>query len=459
MHHVVPSLSQSPPTRIAFLSEHASPLALLGGADAGGQNVYVDEVSRHLAARGFQVDVFTRRDSATLPQVVPLAEGVRVIHLTAGPARFLPKDDLWPHMPAFHDALLRFAARAGVRYDLIHGNFWMAGWVAAQLGQRLGAPAVQIFHALGKTKQREQGSADTSPSGRIGIEREIIQTVDRIIAQCPAERAELVEDYGANGRKIALIPSAVDVEMFRPAPRLEARRRIGLDGSGPVIAYVGRMLPRKDVRTVVRALAALRNAARTADDPGARARLLIVGGETADPDPVATPEIGVLQRLAAELDVSDQVIFTGARQRDQLRYYYGASDVVVTTPWYEPFGLTPLEAMACGRPVIGARVGGIAYTVVDGETGYLAPPRDPAALAGRIRQLLAHPALAARMGRAARNRVEREFTWSQVAEHTAALYESLLASRTRRHPLAGSRARIAAASQFIASSDSIYTEA
>ena len=459
MSHTIRSvIDRRHPVTVAFLSEHASPLALLGGADAGGQNVYVDEVSRHLAARGFRVDVFTRRDSPALPEVVPLAEGVRVVHLTAGPARFLPKDDLWPHMPAFHDALLRFAARDGVRYDLIHGNFWMSGWVAGRLGQRLGVPAVQIFHAMGSTKQREQGSADTSPSCRIGVEREIIRTVDRIIAQCPAERAELARDYGADARKIALIPSAVDVEMFRPTPRMEARRRIGIECSGPVIAYVGRMLPRKDVRTIIRALAALREAAQTADDPGLRARLLIVGGETADPDPDATPEIGVLRRLAAELGVSDHVIFTGARQRDQLRHYYGASDVVVTTPWYEPFGLTPLEAMACGRPVIGSRVGGIAYTVVDGETGYLTPPRDPLALAARMRRLLTHPALAARMGRAARTRVEREFTWPQVAERTADLYASLLAPQMGRHLLASPRARIAAAN-LITSSDSIFTEA
>ena len=455
MSHRILPISQ--PVRVALLSEHASPLALLGGVDAGGQNVYVDEVSRHLAARGFLVDVFTRRDSAAPPEVVPLAEGVRVVHLNAGPARFLPKDDLWRHMGAFHDALLCFAAREGVRYDVIHGNFWMSGWVASRLGQRLGVPAVQIFHAMGKTKQREQGAADTSPSCRIGVEEEIIQTVDRIIAQCPSERAELVEDYGADARKIALIPSAVDVEMFRPTPRMEARRRIGLNAAGPVIAYIGRMLPRKDVRTVVRALAALRASAQTADDSGAQARLLIVGGETSDPDPEATPEIGVLRRLAAELGVSEQVIFTGNRQRETLRHYYGASDVVVTTPWYEPFGLTPLEAMACGRPVIGARVGGIAFTVVDGETGYLVPPRDPAALAGRIHHLLTHPALASRMGRAARNRVEREFTWMQVAERTAALYESLLTPRARRRAPAGARSRVAAAN-LIASSDSIFSE-
>ena len=431
--------------RIAFLSEHASPLALLGGTDAGGQNVYVDEMSRHLAALGFRVDVFTRRDSADVPEVVPVAPGVRVVHLDAGPARFVPKDALWPYMPAFRDAVLDFAARDGIRYALAHGNFWMSGWAAAELGERLRMPVVQIFHAMGRTKLREQGRADTSPECRIVVEHDIIRRVDRLIAQCPSERDELAHDYDADARKIALIPSAVDISMFSPVDRAQARRRIGLDGSGPVIAYIGRMLPRKDVRNVVRALAALREMTPGGAGPGRDARLLVVGGETVEPDPHATPEIGELRRLAAELGVLDRIVFMGKRQRDVLRDYYGASDVVVTTPWYEPFGLTPLEAMACGRPVIGSRVGGIAFTVVDGKTGHLVPPRDPQALAARLHDLLTRPAVAIRMGNAARARVEREFTWPQVALRTAALYEALIigrraARRPTRAP--GSQARI-----------------
>ncbi|HEX5439403.1 MAG TPA: glycosyltransferase, partial [Ktedonobacterales bacterium] len=243
-----------PPLRVAFLSEHASPLALLGGEDAGGQNVYVDAVSRQVASQGIHVDVFTRRDSPRLAEVVPLAPGVRVIHLDAGPPHTVPKDDLWPRMGEFEEAFLRFTGRHRIRYALLHGNFWMSGWVAARLGQRLGIPVAQIFHAMGKTKQREQGSADTSPACRVAVEREIVQRVDRLIAQCPSERDELVHDYGADPHKVALIPSAVDVSLFTPIPREEARRRIGLDVKGSVIAYIGRMLPRKDIRNVVQAL-------------------------------------------------------------------------------------------------------------------------------------------------------------------------------------------------------------
>ncbi|HEX6293274.1 MAG TPA: glycosyltransferase [Herpetosiphonaceae bacterium] len=422
------------PIRIAFLSEHASPVALLGSTDAGGQNVYVDELSRNLGQLGYAVDVFTRRESADAPAVIEWAPGVRVINLLAGAARVLPKDDLWPLMPAFRDALLDFMACDGGHYDLIHGNFWMSGWVAADLRDRLGVPAVQIFHAMGKTKRRHQGSADTSPPERIEVELDVVRRVDRLIAQCPSERAELIDDYGAEPRTVAIVPSAVNVERFRPVPQAEARRRVGLSERDCVIAYIGRMLPRKDPHNIVRAVALL---ARRTDLP---IKLLLVGGESAEPDPAVTPEIGVLRQLAAELGIAALLHFAGQRQPDVLRDYYSAGDVMVTTPWYEPYGLTPLEAMACGRPVIGAAVGGIAFTVAHGTTGFLVPPRDPEALAQRLEQLLTSPELRAEMGRAARLRVEHEFTWPVVAQRTAALYEMLLEQRTKNKELSVQRA-------------------
>jgi glycosyltransferase involved in cell wall biosynthesis len=409
-----------PAPRIAFISEHASPVALLGSVDAGGQNVYVDEVSRNLARLGYRVDIFTRRDAADAQRVIDWAPGVRIVNIDAGPNRYLLKDDLWPHMPEFRDNILRFMAVDGASYDLLHGNFWMSGWVAAELRERLGIPAVQIFHATGKTKRRYQADADTSPRGRIDAELDVMRRVDRIIAQCPAEEDELINDYGCDPRRIAVIPSAVNIERYRPERQAEARQRIGIEGDELVVAYIGRMLPRKDPRNIVRAIA------RLVYDDDLPVRLLLVGGETREPDPTATPEIGELQRLASELGVSDHLHFTGKRQPDELRWYYSAADVAVTTPWYEPFGLTPLEAMACGTPVIGSAVGGITFTVADGETGYLVPTRDPAALATQLSRLLRQPALRWQMGRAARARIECEFTWGRVGRRTANLYESLL---------------------------------
>jgi glycosyltransferase involved in cell wall biosynthesis len=302
----------------------------------------------------------------------------------------------------------------------------MSGWVAAELRSRWRVPAVHIFHATGVTKLREQGAADTSPLERIEVETGVVRSVDRLIAQCPAERDELLADYGARADQIALIPSAVDTDRFRLVDKQVARGALGIDKASEIIVYVGRLVPRKDVRNVVHALARLK-ARRIASGVATMPVLIIVGGETEQPDPVATPEIGVLSSLAAELDVLDQVRFVGCKQPNELHLWYAAADVAVTTPWYEPFGLTPLEAMAGGAPVIGSRVGGIAFTIVDGETGYLVPPRDPEALCSRLDDVLRDPKQQLRMGQAGRARVIRSFTWRQVAACTAALYDALLA--------------------------------
>ena len=418
--------------KIAFLSEHASPLALRGGEDAGGQNVYVDEVSRNLVQYGYRVDIFTRRDDAQLPEVINWAPGVRIVNLSAGPAHFLAKDELWRYMPNFRDALLRFVEREEVRYDLLHGNFWMSGWVATQLSEALRIPTVQIFHAMGKTKRLHQGSMDTSPSERIAIETQIIHDADRLIAQCPSDFAELTADYQADPHKIVVIPSAVNIEVFHPVEKQDARLYAGVDSDDFVVVYVGRMLPRKDVRNVVRGVAQLiQLCMEQKQEAVAKIKLLLIGGETADADISQTPEIGELQRLVMQLGIEKHVHFVGKRQQDTLCYYYSAGDVAVTTPWYEPFGLTPLEGMACGRPVIGSAVGGITYTLADGETGFLVPPRDPASLAQRLFQLLCEPELRASMGKAARARVEREFTWATVARRTSQLYETVLAEQKK----------------------------
>ncbi len=406
--------------RVAMLSEHASPIAVLGSEDSGGQNVYVAEVSRQVAALGYKVDVFTRLASDDAPQVVEWADGVRVVNLRAGPAQFLKKDEIWPYMPRFRDSFLRFTRQQRLRYDLIHSNFWMSGWVAAELRAILDLPVVHIFHALGKVKRLYQGRADTSPDERVTVEYQIINEVDRIIAQCPAEVDELRELYDADPDKIRIIPSAVNTEIFRPVPRERARRFLDLPLDEKVIVYVGRVLPRKGIDNAIRGFAQMVH--RT----GMAARMLVVGGETEDADPTLTPEIGRLSQLAAELGVGEMVHFTGKRPQRLLKLYYSAADVSVTTPWYEPFGLTPLESMACGTPVIGSTVGGIQFTVVDGETGFQVAARDPAALADRMARILSDPALRARMAKKARERVLKYFTWGRVAQRVAGLYDEVL---------------------------------
>ncbi|HKY33648.1 MAG TPA: glycosyltransferase family 1 protein [Candidatus Polarisedimenticolia bacterium] len=407
--------------RIGLISEHASPLAVAGGVDSGGQNVYVAQVARHVASLGHTVDVFTRRDAAGLPGVVPFCQGVRVVHLDAGPPRFVPKEKLLPHIPGFTQELLGFARRSR-GYDLLHANFFMSGLAAAEIKRRTGTPFVITFHALGRVRLLHQASADRFPPERLEIEDRIAREADRVIAECPQDRDDLLRHYGADPRSISVVPCGFDPREFRPEDRRAARARLGLEPAAPLLLQLGRLVPRKGIDTVIQALGRLAGT-------GLPARLLVVGGDSDVPDAGATPELARLRAVARKEGVQDRVQFTGRRGRETLRWYYSAADVFVTTPWYEPFGITPLEAMACGTPVIGARVGGIQYTVVHGRTGLLVPPRDPEAVAASARELLTRPSLRARLGRAGLARVRARFTWRRVARALERIYAVAAARR------------------------------
>ena len=410
------------PLRIALISEHASPLAVIGGVDAGGQNIYVRNVARCLAQAGHQVDVLTRRDDPGLLATVDVRPGMRVLHLPAGPPRFVPKEQLLQHMPAFADAA-RELFQNSVDYDIVHANFFMSGLVGLRLKELFGVPLAMTFHALGLVRQEHQGPDDGFPPMRVEIERCIVRNADRLIAECPQDALDLRRLYGARRDSISTVPCGVDPAEFPLTCRATARRALGLRDDEFVILQLGRMVPRKGVDNVIRALALLPRELR--------ARVLVVGGESPDPDPKLTPEIGRLQALADALGVGARVTFTGQRRRQDLPDCYGAADVFVTTPWYEPFGITPLEAMACGVPVVGSAVGGIKHSVVDGVTGFLVPPRHPAALAERLRQLHASPWLRQAMGRSGVRRVLANFTWDRVAADLADIYESICAAHPR----------------------------
>jgi D-inositol-3-phosphate glycosyltransferase len=414
------------PQRIAVISDHASPLATVGGIDSGGQNIYVAAIARHLASLGHRVDVFTRREQPDQPEIVEWMPGVRVIHVPAGPPVYVRKEEILPVMPEFAAFVQRFAANEG--YDLVHANFFMSGLVASQLKQALGLPFVVTFHALGLVRRLHQGAADEFPPRRIAIEREVMRDADAIIAECPEDRDHLVSLYDADPRKVVVIPCGFATEEFWPIAPGFARRALGLPSDVPLLLSVGRLVPRKGVDNVIRGLGILVHRL------GVPARLLVVGGNSDIADAATTPEIGRLRALAMEEGVADRVTFTGRRPREVLKLYYSAADAFVTTPWYEPFGMTPIEAMACGTPVVGSSVGGIKYSVLDGGTGFLVPPNDAAALADRVQKLCCSPRLAERLAVAAVNRAYGLFRWERVTEQLAKLYADVQRTAPRLEP-------------------------
>jgi glycosyltransferase involved in cell wall biosynthesis len=394
--------------RIALISEHANPLAALGGADAGGQNVHVAALAEGLARRGHDVVVHTRRDSPGAPTTT-IGPGGYVVHLVpAGPPSDVPKDELLPHMPAFAAYLRRLWSGPAGAPDLVHAHFWMSGLAAVEATRGSGLPVLQTFHALGSVKRRQQGVRDTSPLGRVETETRLCSEVDGVVATCRDEVREL-EQLGLAPGRATVIPCGVDLELFpaTPAPRHDRHH----------VLVIGRLVMRKGVGNVLEALAELPDAELTVAG-GPRRRAL-----EADPEAIR------LMRLADDLGIADRVRFLGGVSREEVPRLMAAADVVVSVPWYEPFGIVPLEAMASGRPVLGSAVGGLLDTVLPGVTGELVPPRRPDLLAAMLRRLLDDPDRRRELGRAGRERVETHYSWDHVVCRHEQVYADVLDAR------------------------------
>ena len=394
--------------RVAMVSEHASPLAALGGVDAGGQNVHVASLALELGHRGIDVVVHTRRDDAHAPRRVALAPLVDVDHVDAGPPEPIPNpiDTLLPYMDEFAEDLAR--CWSADPPDLVHAHFWMSGRAALAAARPLGIPVVQTFHALGVVKRRHHGPKDTSPPGRIPEEKRIIRDADAIVATCSDEVFELAR-LGADLERVRVVPCGVDLDLFTPEGESEPRTS-GLQR----LVVVSRLVERKGIGTVISALA---------DVPAAE--LVIAGGRPlADLD--EDPEARRLRRLAEDVGVADRVVFRGRVEHGAIPALLRSADVTVSTPWYEPFGITPLEAMACGVPVVASAVGGLIDTVVDGATGVHVPPRRPDRLAEALRGLLADEPLRRRLGAAGVVRARSRYSWRRVADQTLECYLPLV---------------------------------
>jgi D-inositol-3-phosphate glycosyltransferase len=407
--------------RIAMLSVHTCPLAVLGGKETGGMNVYVRELSRELGRMGVEVDIFTRSQNPTIARVVPMADSVRVVHLAAGPEAPLPREHVHDHLEEFVDGVEAWRITRDVDYDLIHAHYWLSGVVGLTLRERWAVPMLQMFHTLGDLKNRvARRAADLEPAVRLDEEARVIASAERLVAASVAERAYLVRHAGADPERIAVVPCGVDTELFTPGDAGDARRALGLSGD-PLILYVGRLAPIKGLETLLDAIAVLARRGR-------HVRLAVVGGE-AD-EPLDGHEAGLRARIAA-LGIGDLVSFVGPQPQDSLRTHYVAADVTVLPSHYESFGMVALEAMACGSAVVASRVGGLTTTVRDGVTGFLVSEGDVNALAGRLETLLGDPDLRWRLGREG-VRWAAQHRWPCVAEAICREY-ALLDSRARTH--------------------------
>lgn len=401
--------------RYALISVHGNPAAKIGQDGAGGQNVYVRSLGLALAEQGCQIDMFTRREHPNQPDIIEHAPGCRTISLTAGPAEFIHRDQLFEHLPAFVNAWIAFQQESGDVYKLIHTNYWLSGWVGLQLRSRLGLPQVHTYHSIGKVKYQAMGDLPEIAQTRLATEWACLEQTNCVIATSPQEAADLRQLVSEQGR-IEVIPCGIDTKHFAKMSRTTARSLLGIDAGTNLVLYVGRFDPRKGIETLIEACSQL----------PPNTHLQLVGGNRENGSDRSEQER--LAALVNKLHLGHRITFAGQVPQEYLPAYYAAADVCVVPSYYEPFGLVALEAMAAGTPVVASNVGGLQYSIEHGKTGLLVPPRDPHALADAIESILVHRSRSRALGEAGWKRVQSQFSHTSVAGKIYQLYQSLVQS-------------------------------
>jgi D-inositol-3-phosphate glycosyltransferase len=416
--------------RIAMISYHTCPLATLGGKDTGGMNVYVRDLTRSLGRARIKVDVFTRSQDEHVPHVLhDLGYGNRVVHVPAGPEVPLPKQELSAYLPQFVSGIRDFARIKGNHYDLIHSHYWMSGLAGLELKAAWGIPLAHMFHTLGQMKNRvAQSPAEMEGDYRIQGERQVLREADRIVAATPAELAQLQWLYQAQTSKIEVIPPGVDTGRFYPIPNDEAKEFIGVPPEDQMLLFVGRIEPLKGLDVLIEAIGRY---CRERRQEKPRLFLAVIGGEVDESQETKSTEMAHLQALREQYGVTDVVTFLGKRSQDTLPYYYSAAEAVVMPSQYESFGMVALEAMACGTPVVASQVGGLAFLVKDGETGYTVPAGDPEALCHRLKMLINDKELQQKMGEQAFI-FAQEYDWEKISGRIIQLYSEMLTKTSPR---------------------------
>lgn len=402
--------------RVAMISIHSCPLAHLGGRDTGGMNVYIRCLSRELARCGVKVDIFTRHHDHGEEATCRLPAATQLIHLGTNGVGNIAKGDLYHHLPQLTHRMRASLAAGSASYDLIHSHYWLSGWMAEQIKTECGVPHLATFHTLGLIKNHI-GLGEIEPPLRTDTEGKVIVAAEGVLAFSQEERQQMATLYGAEPQKVAVVPCGVDAALFYPRNKAQARHRLGL-GQGHILLFVGRIDPLKGLHLLLSAVAQLKHRQNW--------QLLVIGGDRQD------QEVGQLQQQAKQMGLGDRVSFLGQVDHEMLPHYYSASDVCIVPSYYESFGLVAVEALACGTPVVASRVGGLAITVKDGETGYLVAEPSPQAFARKLEQLLDDEPLRLKFALAAPASVER-YHWPGIARQVLEVYLSLADSGCGNH--------------------------
>ena len=414
--------------RIAILSYHTCPIEIPGIKNTGGMNIYIRELAIYLGNIGINLDIFTRSQDSHVPHIVhDLGYGNRVVHIKSGSEIPLPKEVLANHIPKFTENIIEFVNRKQLKYDLIHSHYWMSGISAIELSNQWNIPIIHMFHTLGLMKNRVAREGESEGDYRIKGEREVIRSVDKIIAATPAELAQLQWLYETNIEHVTVIPPGVNTKNFYPIPTDEAREYINVPNNKRMVLFVGRIEPLKGIDTLIKSISLLIKNKRNKQPDIC---LAIIGGNKPSDNQEMSQEMKKLHKLIEDLNLKDAVKFLGQRPQNLLPYYYSAADIAVVPSHYESFGMVALESMACGTPVIASQVGGLAYLINDGKTGFHVPDQDANALSDRLSEVLFNDNLLEDVGAQA-SIYAKDYSWEKITPQIVAVYQEVI-NKTKR---------------------------
>lgn len=359
--------------KIAIISAHSCPVGDLGTKDTGGMSVYIRELARELGKKGHIIDIYTRIHDPNDPLMEDLAENVRLIHLKAGKKARIQKMDVYFSLPEFTFNLETFWRNNNLKYDIVFSHYWMSALVGKYIQETQQIPYITMYHTLGLVKNAI-GIGEKEPELRITAEKDTINDCRRIIVATEQEKQDLVHYYATNPENVGVVPCGVNMELFKPVDKTLARRTLGLTAD-KVLLFVGRIDPLKGIDKLIKTIPLLKNQSNI--------KLVVVGG-----DENSRGELEELKRLAADLGIQSAVEFRGLVKQEQLPLFYSAADVCVAPSYYESFGLVPLEALACGTPVVVTDVGDLKHIIKPGETGYIVADNSPENLAAGINVIL-----------------------------------------------------------------------
>jgi D-inositol-3-phosphate glycosyltransferase len=413
--------------RILLISDHADPLAEIGSKEAGGQNIYVFYLAKFLSKLEIAVDIFTRWDRKNKKEVVKINRRIRVIRVKAGPKRYMPRDNFLNVIDEFANNLLRRIEKEKITYDIIHTNYWFSGLIGLKVAKKIKKPVVHVYHSIGKiryktlVKFKKQDVNNLFFRKRMEAEKEIAHKAAQIISTSPIEKKLIKNNFDLKEEKIKVIPIGVDTKIFKPIAKEKARKILKMKRNIKYVLYVGRIEWRKGIGTL---LFAFREVLKNYP----KAKLLIIGGgKSKSAKKLDQAERERLKNIAKKLKIESKVFFLGAKKQKSLYKYYSACDVCVVPSYYEPFGIVPIESMACATPVVASKAGGLQYSVIDGKTGYLAKARDYKDFAKKIKKALKNGKNYYKLN--CLKRVKNNFSWEKIAKQYQAFFNQLIAKR------------------------------